>query len=454
MTGWNVVNFRAAIATGLACMAMCVTGCTSVLTPITGIPVTQVPEELLGVRRSQFTPVPIVALARSRDEEYTLGAGDILAVYIPGVLPFSPPNSVPAAPPVNFGDSDLPPSIGFPIPVQEKGMVSLPLLPPFSVAGLSVGEARERITEKYRKQEILRRDDEQAIVSLMKGRANNILVFRSNVSGGDSGIGVSSRSDASAQAFSVTLPFQKSDVLNALSQSGGLPGVNEKNEVVVFRTSRIPADQRSEIIAGLMGGHGDCSNCSPITLEADLGLSSSGCFAHTDGLLEDQLVTRIPLRLPPNQQLVISPSDVELEDGDIVLVESRETEFFYTGGLLGGGQFLLPRDYDLDILGALAIAGNGLGSQGGGGGGGGGVLGFTGGLGGPSPSLLFVIRKLPCGRTFNIMVDIQQAMNQSSQNIIVQPGDTLILRYKPHEELTNFGIGTFFTFGIRELLRD
>ena len=72
-----------------------------------------------------------------------------------------------------------------------------------------------------------------------------------------------------------------------------------------------------------------------------------------------------------------------LNDGDIVYIESRETEVFYTGGLLQGGEFPLPRDYDLDVLGAMAIAGQGAyGSAAGGGGGGGGGLG--GGLGGVS----------------------------------------------------------------------
>ena len=58
---------------------------------------------------------------------------------------------------------------------------------------------------------------------------------------------------------------------------------------------------------------------------------------------------------------------------------------------------------------------------------------------------------MPCGRTFNIIVDLQVAVNNSHENILVQPGDTLILRYKPHEELVNFGIGTFFTYGISQM---
>ena len=45
-------------------------------------------------------------------------------------------------------------------------------------------------------------------------------------------------------------------------------------------------------------------------------------------------------------------------------------------------------------------------------------------------------------------------MNEPSERILVQPGDTLILRYKCVEEVVNFGLVSFFTFGIRELTRD
>ncbi len=36
---------------------------------------------------------------------------------------------------------------------------------------------------------------------------------------------------------------------------------------------------------------------------------------------------------------------------------------------------------------------------------------------------------------------------------IIQPGDTLVLQYKATEELINFGLSIFFTYGIAEVLR-
>ena len=70
----------------------------------------------------------------------------------------------------------------------------------------------------------------------------------------------------------------------------------------------------------------------------------------------------IPLRLGPGEVPQFKPQDVILNDGDIVVVESREREVFYTGGLLGGGEYPLPRDYDIDVLTAMSIAKQGYGA--------------------------------------------------------------------------------------------
>ena len=55
----------------------------------------------------------------------------------------------------------------------------------------------------------------------------------------------------------------------------------------------------------------------------------------------------------PNEPLPFKPEDIVLKTGDIVFIESRETELYYTGGLLPVGEFVLPRDYDLDVLEAV-----------------------------------------------------------------------------------------------------
>lgn len=137
-----------------------------------------------------------------------------------------------------------------------------------------------------------------------------------------------------------------------------------------------------------------------------------------------------------------------LRDGDIVYVDTRETDVYYTGGLLGGGEFPLPRDYDLDVLAAVSIAGQGIA----------GASRTGGGFGGASvaqsqPTELVILRRLPGDRQLNIRVDLNDAINDPRQRILVKAGDTLVLRFKPQEELINFATATFFTFGVRQLFR-
>lgn len=427
-------------------------GCTTLFNPIAGIPVIQLPPELLGERRSEYIPVPVVMLSIPPGQDYRLDEGDILGVYIEGVLPFASPTAVPQPPPVNFpaAGSTLPPSIGFPIAVQAGGVLNLPLIQPFSVQGMTLEEARQKIAQEYRTRDILASEDTVPVVTVIQERTYNVTVIRSN--GGPPGA-----TTGIAAGFDLKLPAYRNDVLHALTQTGGLPGFHEKNEITIFKTSRMSEERRSELLMQLATDPSGCLNSwgSPGPMGSEMISDSSGGVSWIEGMegaTEEPFLVRIPLRFPPGRVPRIKTADIELDEGDIVYVESRETEFFYTGGLLPGGQTALPRDYDLDVLGALALAGSGVGSQSGGGGGMGGGMG--GGLGGTSPTQLYVIRKLPCGRTFNISVDLQQALNDSTQNILVQPGDTLVLRHKLHEEVANFALGTFFTFGIRELFRN
>jgi hypothetical protein len=143
-----------------------------------------------------------------------------------------------------------------------------------------------------------------------------------------------------------------------------------------------------------------------------------------------------------------------LEDGDIVYVESRDADVYYTGGMLSGGEHRIPRDYDLDVLTAMSLSGGSIGGNRGGGGAMGGFGGLGGMLGQVPPGMLYVLRKTPCNGQITIAVDLARANLDPRERILVQPGDILILRYKPGEEILNFGLGTFFTFGIQYALQN
>jgi hypothetical protein len=156
-----------------------------------------------------------------------------------------------------------------------------------------------------------------------------------------------------------------------------------------------------------------------------------------DPTLANQGVTKIPVRLAPGEQARFTEREIILEDGDIVFIESRDTEIFYTGGLLGGGQYTLPRDYDLDVLGAVAIAQAGQNA--------GGATRATGGITALnndvtiSASQAVILRKMPNGSQVPIKVDLYRALRHPDERVLMQPGDYLLLQYTPLE-----ACGAFF----------
>lgn len=421
------------------------TGCTTLTQPIDGIPARRLPPQFFQETKNNLVPIDISLLAQEAPRQYVLGPGDILGVTVDRILPYAEPDTVPAVPPVHFPSekSDLPPATGFPITVLEDGMISLPLVKPIKVAGLTEDQARDLVRKTYLDAKILKEDESRKIspiVTIIKKRQINVVVIRQDHMGaggqqGQGGRGLST-TDYSASGKILKLDAYKNDILNALVETGGLPGVTAKNEIKILRSSR--ADQQARMAfmqqyAQIVASHCDPCSCPP-------------------PIPEDPTVLRIPLRLPVGMIPSIRPQDVILEEGDIVLIETRDTEFFYTGGMLQGGQFPIPRDYDLDALGAMAIAGSGVSSSRGGGGGGGGMGGLAG-LTGIAPGRLYILRKTPCNGQIAIEVDLARAINDPRERPIIQPGDTLILQYKPCEEALNFGTGAFFTFGIQQLLQ-
>ena len=424
-------------------------GCTALTTPIRGVPARRLPPQFLATPKNNLVPIDVARLSQEPPREYLLDKGDILGVYIEGILPSSAPDQVPTLPPVHFPDKDslLPPSLGYPVPVVEDGTISLPLIKPLNVAGLTVQQVRDLIRRAYFDSKIL--TDTQLrvftpIVSLLQERSYNIVVVRQDSSGGGGQGGyISGGTDESASGKALRLKAYQNDVLHALMETGGLPGLNAKNEIQILRASRADQRKRDEFVRQFYATFYNNNNCNPCVCPPPLP--------------DDPSIVKIPLRLPPGVTPAFRPEDIVLQEGDIVYIESRDREVYYTGGLLPGGEHKLPRDYDLDVIGAMALAGNigGIGGQGGGQGGGGMGMGmggnFAAGLGGVPPGNLYILRKTPCDGQITIQVDLARAINNPRERPLVQPGDILILQYKCEEELLNFGLGTFFTFGIQQL---
>lgn len=417
-----------------ACLAA--TGCTALVQPVDAVPSDRVPPEFLARPQANKIPIDLARLRQEPPEEYLLDAGDTLGIAIDSIL-----GKEGEPPPTHFPErgSDLPPAIGFPIPINEDGTISLPLVPPIPVKGLTLTQARDLIRKAYMEDQKILRED-RIIVTLIRERRIRVTVVREDnpvVSdqqaiqfGGSQAI--SRRLDKSGRGFVVDLPAYKNDVMEALAQTGGLPGLNAKAEIKILRGKRSDFQARDRFVADFYRQY--YQNPDPC-----------GC---PPPLPDDPSIVKIPLRLEPGQIPTFTQEDIILEEGDIVYVEGREAEVFYAGGLLRGGEYPLPRDYDLDVLGAIALAGGSIGAAQGGGGGFGQI---SPGVSGAPPGEVIILRKLPCGQQIAISVDLTDAINNPAARPLIQPGDTVLLRYRPVEEVLNFSIGTFFVYGIREL---
>jgi hypothetical protein len=342
-------------------LSLCViaSGCTALTSPVSGVPAHRLPPQFLAPPKNNLINIDVSRLRQEPPRHYLVDAEDILGIYIEGVL-----GTAEEAPPVHmpqFG-SDLPPAIGFPIPVREDGTLALPLVDPIRVRGLTLTQIENVIRNEYTVvNKILQKGKDRIIVTLIRKRTYNVIVMRQDGVRQESIVGGSLLLEQATRGQIVPLEAYKNDVMHALAATGGLPGLSAKNEILIMRSSLMDAQRRDAFVREFYSTPVDPCLCRP-------------------PLPDDPAVLRIPLRLPPGEVPTFRPEDIILNEGDIVLIENRDREVFYTGGLLGGGEHLLPRDYDLDVLGAISIVGR---SVAGGGQAGYSGAGFTGGLRSP-----------------------------------------------------------------------
>lgn len=527
---------------GLLVLLSSLSGCAA-FRPIEGVPPECLPDELRVPSRSGKATIDLSLLRQTPPPRYLVDSGDVLGVYIEGVL-----GQRGEVPPVHFPeDREVPPSLGYPIPVREDGTISLPLVGAIDVRGMSIREVEEAVRRAYTQdREILQPGRDRIFVSLQTPRTYRVLVIRQEAGNdfanltGQLNLGTTKRGTGQV----VNLPAYKNDVLNALAETGGLPGLDAENAIYIIRRrpsshGPVPAPpgswtapgghsigsggpnaggiQQTSAVAespGAAGGHsidipptnGDRQfrfppngaagydaqppapptpaypttagpmspsyrqtaswpaaapsqppwtphpsaryavpppiyGASPDPFPPGLPLSESdlppGWYGASavDFTVDNPRVIKIPVRLAEGEVITFTEQDVILEDGDIVFIESRDTEIFYTGGLLGGGQYTLPRDYDLDILGAIAIAqaqGQSSGAR------------SVGGISALnhdvtiSASRVIILRQLPGGGQIPIEIDLYEALRHPEERVRIQPGDYIILEYTRMEAIAAF----------------
>ena len=387
---------KSAAKCGILLFLLFSAGCAAVTNPAKeGIPVELVEPALLARPKNPQMPITLSQLGQPPPEIYLLGPGDLLGVYIEGVL-----GGKAQGPPVVGGTlgSDVP-SLGYPIPVREDGTIRLPLVPPIQVGRMSLVDAEKKIEETYINQKVIQPGQARLVVTLTRKRVYRVVVFRDELENFNTplarGLTAFAGGGKRGNGHVVELPAYEDDVLHALAATGGPPGIDDYNEVVIEHR----------------GGH----------------------------------VVRIPLRICPGEPLPFGPADVLLQEGDVVYLEARDIQRFYAGGLLPPGEYVLPRDYDLDVVTAIAFIRGPLINGGFGGSNLSGTL-IEPGIGGPSPKLVTIIRRTPDGGQIRIRVDLDRAVCDAHERIVIKAGDLLILQETPCQAVTRYVSQTLTNF--------
>lgn len=411
---------------GVAALSMSSSiGCHAITDVHESIPANRLPRHLCVEPREGRTVFPFTALGQQKPDAHIIGAGDQLSVYIFGVIPPGTEGTpiLQRTQPINQRyypphGSVIGSTTGLPVLVDQDGSVDLPFVGPVHLAGLTMPEATTAVKNSYREKEITKEETERVQVSLITARVHRIVVLREDTPSPQVQLvrpgQVNQIHRGSADV--VDLPAYENDVLHALSITGGLPGTDAAREIWVFKR------------AGLENPHAVC----PQEL-------SSRTESFKNGTSGENQVVRIPLTGCPGEALPFHASDVVLEDGDVVYLPRRE-EYFYIGGLVAGAKIPMPRDEDIDVIEAIALANGSVG----------GPLGqsgqaLQGGTPGYAvrPTRVVILREMPDGRQLPIRVDLARAMVDQKERILIQPNDVVMLQFKPGQAVFNGIINTF-----------
>lgn len=362
--------------------------------------------------------VNLKTLQLPKGEPYRLQAGDAVSVNSQGLFPDpvreSPvPTVLPTA-----SRPRLRPATGYPFVVSADGTLRLPGILPVEVAGQTIDEAEKSVRRGFKG--ILKPQD--VVVSLLLPRTKSVLVVREDAVFDGSATQVAIAETAGTRnrgkVFDLQLEPDESDVLTAMIRSGGLPGLDAENELIVLRRRFETDDEKDKLLRRLENS-------------ADAGETAAK---------DDSITEVIPLRIPVGSQP--GPHNIALRPGDILLIENRQGEVWYTGGAFLTGQFPLPRDHPLDVLQAVAIAG---GTQSGldyGAGGLSGVASVGDATSLVPPTWVILIRKYG-DKEVSFKIDLQRALWDPRHRMTVQAGDYLHLAYKPSEIAGNISLKNF-----------
>src|SRR5262245_20552213 len=102
--------------------------------------------------------------------------------------------------------------------------------------------------------------------------------------------------------------------MHALAQTGGLPEFDAFNEIIIYRDRFHDRKERTKVLQ-------EFEFLPQQEISSRLGET-----------------IRIPLRLPPGMPMPFRAQDILLQTGDVIFLEARDEQVFFTAGLLPPGK--------------------------------------------------------------------------------------------------------------------
>jgi polysaccharide export outer membrane protein len=306
--------------------------------------------------------------------DYILGPNDVLEVTVPGL----------------YDASETRP---LRVQVMSSNEIHLPLVGAVRVGGLNLLNAQRAVDDAYENGFL---ENPRVNVALAEKSSTAVVVLgKVNTPGVH------------------LLPKYQNDVGHALAAAGGL--TEDADEVIeVHRrvTPRRPVRARTIPLPPIPGVERlPTPSSTPLTGE---------------WIDEGSSIIRIPLRGKPYAEW--TPDDVVLRSSDVVVVPSRRHEVFYVVGRLSqtntvrftigdrerelGVGFVLPREREIDVVTAVAMAG------------------YIDPI--DSPTTVTVHRVLPDGKPLLIHVDLIKARFDCRETVLVAAGDIIYLNPDKH----------------------
>ena len=363
---------RITVATIAGLLACCLlTGCWAPLHSH-GIAASSLPDHYRTPFRTAGFPLNYSELTVDPPADYLLGPGDILDVTVPGLFDKSEVNPLKAE-------------------VMSNGEIHLPLVGAVKVEGMNVVGAQQAINKAYANGFL--REPRVNTAIFQKATVNVLVLGNVNVPG------------------TYVLPKYENDVGHAIAAAQGL--TEDAADLVEVHRRAVQTDQPvSYRPFRLPPAPGEATMPTP-------------CCSVPSHCLPGDIVT-LPLRGPNTRP--IDPSEIVLQSGDVIVVPSRRHEVFYVVGKLKetnavrfnvgnrdrelGVGFILPRDREIDVVTAVAMAG------------------YIDPI--DSPTTVTVHRVMPDGEPMLIHVDLIAARYDRVENVLVEPGDIIYLNPDAH----------------------